>query len=82
MPTVSWYCFPDTVDPSPYCKLNDFPSALEVDEADGVYLVWPLQVEPQVDAGRNKSDEPVSKSTMNCLDFKKKKLVRVAMWGI
>lgn len=34
--TVSVYWFPDTVDPSPYARLNDFPRALEVEEVDGL----------------------------------------------
>jgi hypothetical protein len=59
------YCLPDTVDPSPYAreKLRVLPSALDVDDFAGLYLMCPEQVDPQDTLGRNKSLEPVSKST-------------------
>jgi hypothetical protein len=57
------YCVPETVDPSPYASEKLLPSALEVDELAGLYLVCPEQVDPHDVLGRNKSLEPVSKST-------------------
>jgi hypothetical protein len=57
------YSMPDTVDPSPYASEKLLPSALEVDDFAGLYLVCPEQVDPQDELGRNKSLEPVSKST-------------------
>jgi hypothetical protein len=57
------YCLPDTVDPSPYASEKLLPSAVEVDDFAELYLVCPEQVVPQAALGRNKSLEPVSKST-------------------
>jgi hypothetical protein len=57
------YCLPDTVDPSPYASEKLLPSAVEVDDFAELYLVCPEQVVPQDALGRNKSLEPVSKST-------------------
>ena len=66
--TVSVYCSPETVEPSPNCKLKDWPTSLEVELFLGLYAVWPEQVEPQLGPGRNRSEEPVSKSTESSLD--------------
>jgi hypothetical protein len=54
---------PETVDPSPYASEKLLPSALDVDDFAGLYLVCPLQVDSHDELGRNKSLEPVSKST-------------------
>ena len=39
----------------------------EVDDAEAVYLTCPLQVDPHVEAGRNKSADPLSASMTNTL---------------
>jgi hypothetical protein len=63
MVTLSEYCLPLTVEPSPYARLKLLPSALDVDDFAGLYLVCPEHVEPQLLAGRKRSLLPVSKST-------------------
>lgn len=62
--TVSVYCSPETVDPSPYDREKSFPTSFEVELELGSYVVWPEHVEPQSGPGRKRSLEPVSKSTV------------------
>ena len=61
--TVSVYCSPETVDPSPYARENFFFASLAVLLLEGLYLVCPEQEDPQLEDGRKRSLEPVSKST-------------------
>lgn len=63
IPTVSLYCSPRTVEPSPYARLNALFRSTAEELALGLYNVWPSHVDPQFDAGRKRSAEPVSKST-------------------
>lgn len=62
--TVSVYCSPETVEPSPYASENVLPASLAVLLEAVLYLVWPEHVEPHLELGRKRSLEPVSKSTV------------------
>jgi hypothetical protein len=64
MVTVSVYCLPETVEPSPYASENDLPRLTDVEEELGLKVVWPEQVLPQLELGRKRSLLPVSKSTV------------------
>lgn len=61
--TVSVNWFPETVEPSPNARLKVLSSAADEELEAGLYFLWPEQVDPQLDAGRNRSELPVSKST-------------------
>lgn len=54
---------PLAVEPSPYSMENEPRSDWLVDEREGLYCLWPLQLE-QLEEGTQRSAEPVSKSTL------------------
>lgn len=63
MLTVSAYCSPDTVSPSPNFNEKVFPRSEDVDEELGVYFASEPHV-VQFALGRNRSALPVSNTTV------------------
>ena len=62
--TTSEYSSPLTVEPSPKAREKLFPRSREVELSDGLYALWPSQVDPQLDEGTKRSLLPVSNWTI------------------